>query len=214
MVSLASALPLSSPNIPGLGPESRTCDTPFRASRRRCHTSQQPWHCNARNLCSDRRKIGAVSYFPKDTRHFLIRELLYLGADFCTRRNVSCPPGAIGTQFAGKFRNCWLQLADLQRLKAVWWWLQSRTNRSPGQFPANREIYREFSSFCSQNRMKNFSIDLILRELLYLSPRSGRHRTGKFHRISGNRLSLISRFSAAAAAMLLNNWHRRVTHVD
>jgi hypothetical protein len=30
------------------------------------------------------------SYFPKDTRHFPIREWLCLGADFSTRRILSC----------------------------------------------------------------------------------------------------------------------------
>ena len=41
--------------------------------------------CEAVQICASRH-----SYFPKDTRHFPIREWLCLAADFSTRRILSC----------------------------------------------------------------------------------------------------------------------------
>ena len=89
--------------------------------------------CEAVQICA-----SPTFYFPKDTRHFPIREWLCLRADFSARRILSrVLQEQKGAHFAGKIGECWLLFADSKRPKTVWW-TKSRANHSPPPNSVNK----------------------------------------------------------------------------
>ena len=104
-------------------------------------------------------RIPDIPSFPKDTRHFPIREWLCLAADFSTRRILSC---VLQEQKAPILRGYWrivgCNLQILKRLKTVWWtW--SGSNRRPlpchgSALPAAPQAHRQTpSSLHERGRM-------------------------------------------------------------
>ena len=85
-----------------------------------------PIACEAVQICASPTFLLSEGHsaFP-DQRKALFRSRFQY-----TENLLLCPSGAKGTHFAGIFEDCWLQFADLKKLKTVWWtW--SGSNRRP-----------------------------------------------------------------------------------